>query len=150
MKTPSSPHGTAAWLAVVRAYNLCDAVISARLAKVGVRVAEHEVLGNLSTVPGITQQALAQRCFVAKSHVSMLIKQMEADGLVRREADPADARAKLLFLTPSGAALARKTMKVQAEVVSAMAATLTLKELALVEKLMAPACEVLEAMLAEG
>jgi DNA-binding MarR family transcriptional regulator len=77
----------------------------------------------------------------------MLLKQMEAEGLVRRDADPTDARAKLLFLTPAGAALARKTMKVQGEVVSAMAAALTAKELDLVERLMAPACEVLEAML---
>jgi len=150
MKTPSSPHGTAAWLAVVRTYNLCDAVISTRLAKVGVRVAEHEVLANVSTAPGITQQALAQRCFAAKSHTSMLLKQMEVDGLVRREADPADARAKLLFLTAPGVALARKTMKVQAEVVSAMAAMLTVKELDLLERLMAPVCEVLEALLADS
>jgi DNA-binding MarR family transcriptional regulator len=150
MRTPSSPHGTAAWLSVVRAYNLCDAVFSARLAKLGVKVGEHEVLGNLFTAPGITQQALATRCFVAKSHISMLLKQMEADGWVRREADPADARAKRLSLTPAGEALARKTMKVQAAVVSGMAAPLTLKELATVERLMGPVCEALEAMRAEG
>lgn len=149
MKKPSSPHGTAAWLAVVRAYHLCEAVMSTRLTRLGVKLPEHEVLANLSTAPGITQQMLAERSFSAKSHTSMLLKQMEASGLVRREADPTDARAKRLFLTPSGAALARKTMKVQAEVVSAMAATLTVKELDLVERLMAPACEVLQAMLDE-
>ena len=150
MRTPSSPHGTAAWLAVVRAYHLCDLVMTTRLARLGVKLPEHEVLANLSTAPGITQQQLASRCFAAKSHTSMLLKQMEAQGLVRREADPNDARAKQLFLTASGAALARKTMKVQAEVVSAMAAPLTVKELDLVERLMAPACEVLSAMLAES
>ena len=150
MRTPSSPHGTAAWLAVVRAYNLCESVMTKRLARLGVKLAEHEVLANLSTDPGITQQALAERSFAAKSHTSMLLKQMEADGLVRREADPADARAKRLYLTAAGATLARKTMKVQAEVVSGMAATLTVKELALVERLMAPACEVLTAMLADS
>ena len=31
-KQRSSPHGTQSWLAVVRAYNLCDAVMTARLA----------------------------------------------------------------------------------------------------------------------
>ncbi|HET7796024.1 MAG TPA: MarR family winged helix-turn-helix transcriptional regulator [Rhizobacter sp.] len=150
MRTPSSPHGTAAWLSVVRAYHLCERVMSARLAPLGVKLAEHEVLANLSTAPGITQQVLAARSFNAKSHVSMLLKQMEAQGLVRREANPADARAKCLFLTEAGTALARQTMKVQAEVVSRMAAPMTVKELDLVEKLMTPASEVLQAMLDEG
>ncbi|MET0335708.1 MAG: MarR family winged helix-turn-helix transcriptional regulator, partial [Rhizobacter sp.] len=108
MKTPSSPHGTAAWLSVVRAYHLCDAVMSTRLARLGVKVAEHEVLANLSTAPGISQQTLAARSFTAKSHTSMLLRQMEAQGLVRREASVVDARAKCLYLTPAGEALARK------------------------------------------
>ena len=112
-KQRSSPHGTQSWLAVVRAYNLCDAVMTARLAALGVRVAEHEVLANLATAPGITQQALAARCFVAKSGVSMLLSQMEARGWVRREADAADARVKRLQLTPAGQTMAAQTLQVQ-------------------------------------
>lgn len=119
-RTPSSPHGTQTWLAVVRAYNLCDAVIGSRLAALGVRVAEHEVLANLATAPGITQQQLAARCFVAKSGISMLLAQLEERGWVRREADAADARVKRLQLTAAGEALARRTLAVQAEVVRAM------------------------------
>lgn len=122
VKTPSSPHGTQTWLAVVRAYNLCDAVMTARLAELGVRVVEHEVLANLSTAPGITQQQLAARCFVAKSGVSMLLAQMEERGWVRREVDAADARLKRLQLTTAGEVLARQTLAVQAEVVRAMVA----------------------------
>lgn len=122
VKTSSSPHGTQAWLAVVRAYNLCDAVMTARMAALGVRIAEHEVLANLATAPGITQQQLAARCFVAKSGVSMLLAQMEERGWVRREADAADARVKRLQLTPAGEALARRTLAAQAEVVRAMVA----------------------------
>jgi DNA-binding MarR family transcriptional regulator len=150
MRTPSSPHGTAAWLSVIRAYHLCERVMTARLAPLGVKLAEHEVLANLSTAPGITQQMLAARSFTAKSHVSMLLKQMEVQGLVRRDADPADGRAKCLFLTKAGEALARKTMKVQGDVVSRMAAPFTVKELDLVERLMQPVSEVLQAMLDES
>lgn len=149
MKTPSSPHGTAAWLSVVRAYHLCEAVMSTRLAELGVKLAEHEVLANLSTAPGISQQALAARSFAAKSHISVLLRQMESQGLVRREASLSDARARCLYLTSAGAALARKTMKVQGEVVSRMAAMGTVKDLALVERLMQSTCEVLQAMLDE-
>ena len=145
-KQRSSPHGTQSWLAVVRAYNLCDAVMTARLAALGVRVAEHEVLANLATAPGITQQALAARCFVAKSGVSMLLSQMEARGWVRREADAADARVKRLQLTPAGQALAAQTMQVQAQVVVAMVAGSSEAELELVTAVMQRVSAQLEAL----
>jgi DNA-binding MarR family transcriptional regulator len=109
------------WLSVVRAYHLCESVMAQRLAAIGVRMAEHEVLANVLSRPGISQQALSARCFSAKSHISALIGQLEERKLVRREPDPADARAKQLFLTRSGEALARKTTAIQAEVVRAMA-----------------------------
>ena len=112
------------WLSVVRAYHLCEAVMAQRLAAIGVRLAEHEVLANVLSKPGISQQVLSARCFSAKSHISTLIGQFEQRKLVRREPDPADARAKQLFLTRSGEALARKTMAIQAEVVRAMAETI--------------------------
>ena len=130
-KPPSSPHGTLAWLAVVRAYNLCDTVLAERLDALGLHVNKHEVLANLFTAPGITQQELAMRCFVAKSGISMLLTRMESEGLVLREADPVDARVKRLFLSAAGEALARKTLKIQSDVVGAMAAAVSEAELAM-------------------
>jgi DNA-binding MarR family transcriptional regulator len=109
------------WLSVVRAYHLCESVMAQRLAAIGVRLAEHEVLANVLSRPGISQQALSARCFSAKSHISALISQFEERKLVRREPDPADARAKQLFLTRTGEALARKTVAIQSEVIRAMA-----------------------------
>lgn len=149
-RTGAAPHGTQSWLAVVRAYNLCDAVMSTRLAGLGVRVAEHEMLANLASAPGITQQALAQRCFFAKSGISMLLAQMEQQGLVRREADAADARAKRLFLTEAGAALAAQTLHVQAEVVGTMARAVSEAELATVTDVMQRVSASLEALRANA
>ena len=135
-KTPSSPHGTQTWLAVVRAYNLCDSIMTTRLGELGLRIGEHEVLATLATVPGITQQALAARCFVAKSGVSMLLTQMEGKGWVVREADASDARVKRLLLTRAGLALAAKTLKIQSEVVGAMVEGASEAELAAVADVM--------------
>jgi len=146
LRTPSSPHGTQAWLAVVRAYNLADAAMSTRLAEIGLRIGEHEVLATLATVPGITQQELAARCFVAKSGVSMLLAQMEAKGWVRREADASDARVKRLALTPAGQAVAAKSLKVQSEVVTAMVAGSSDEELASVTRAMESVSARLEAL----
>lgn len=148
-RAPSSPHGTAAWLAVVRAYNLCDAVMTARLAAIGLRVGEHEVLATIATTPGITQQALAARCFVAKSGVSMLLTQMEARGWVRRDSDGADARVRRLTLTDDGMAMAQKCLAVQAEMVTAMVAPATRDELDLVADVMGRVAITLEGMRAE-
>ncbi|HYE40164.1 MAG TPA: MarR family transcriptional regulator [Ramlibacter sp.] len=145
MSTEQNPVRT--WLSVVRAYHLCEAVMSSRLAELGVRLGEHEILGNLSSKPGMTQQMLASRCFTAKSHMSALVGQLETRGLVRREPDPKDARAKQLFLTRAGEALARRTGAVQAQVVEAMAASVSPDEMALIDAAMARVSERLEKLL---
>ena len=135
-----------AWLAVVRAYHQCDAVMTARLAKLGVRTAEHEILANLVREPGISQQALAARCFTAKSHVSALLRTMEERGWVRRDADPVDARARRLYVTRSGEAIARRTLAVQAEIVQAMTKAAPSKDLAFIEAAMNRVSERLEGL----
>lgn len=114
--------GTAvrSWLSVVQAYHLCEALMARRLGEVGVRTPEHEILVNLRRDPGITQQLLALRCFSAKSHISTLLTLLEGRGWVRREPDPADARAKRLYLSADGERVAARTAAVQAEVVAAM------------------------------
>lgn len=139
-KTPSSAsaapapqtgfaQANASWLSVVRAYHLCDAVLTQRLAGLGLRVGEHEVLINLLRCPGITQQQLAQRCFVAKSGISMLVTRMCTAKLLQRQPDADDARMWRLVLTAKGTALARKAQQLQDEVVVAMAAPCSSSEL---------------------
>jgi DNA-binding MarR family transcriptional regulator len=91
-----------------------------RLAELGVRTPEHEILANLRRDPGITQQVLASRCFSAKSHISGLLTLLEGRGWLRREPDPADARAKRLYLQPQGERIAAQTAAVQAAVVAVM------------------------------
>ncbi|CAG1018370.1 hypothetical protein BURC_03140 [Burkholderiaceae bacterium] len=144
--SPADRLAVKSWLSVVRAYHLCDAAMSARLAALGVRTAEHEILANLVRDPGISQQVLAARCFNAKSHISALLGALEERGLVRREADPADARARRLFLTRSGAALARRTLAVQSKILAAMVHSASSEELAFIESAMTRVCERLLAL----
>lgn len=135
--TPADDDGaTRTWLSVVRAYHLCSELMARRLSAVGVRMAEHEILANLRREPGLGQQALAARCFTAKSHVSGLLTDLEQRGWVRREPDPADARAKRLYLEPAGARMAERTAAVQAEVVALMTAGSTREDLAQVQAAM--------------
>ena len=144
-RTPS-PKAAQSWLAVVRTYNLCDATLARRLAAIGLRTAEHEVLLNLLLAPGLTQQQLAQRCFVAKSGVSMLVTRMEEGGWLQRHADALDARMRRLVLTPQGQAMAERGRAIQDEVVSAMTHGAPPTELALVTAAMQRASAALEQM----
>lgn len=49
--------------------------------------------------PGLTQEELAQRLFIDKSTVTRNISRMAKNGYIRREVDPKDRRARLLFPT---------------------------------------------------
>ena len=146
-RTAALESATASWLAVVRAYNLCDAALTQQLAPLGLRIGEHEVLANLHRVPQLTQQQLAERCFVAKSGVSMLVTKMEAAGLVQRDADAVDARVKRLSLTTDGRRLAVAAQKVQIDVVSAMVAGTSARDLKIIGAAMRRASQALEQML---
>jgi len=141
---------TRTWLAVVRAYNLCDVLLARRLSALGVRTAEHEILANLRREPGLTQQALAERCFTAKSHVSALLSTLEERGWLRRESDPADARAKRLYLEPAGERMAERTAVVQARIVAVMTEGAPAGDLAFVQRVMTTVSARLEAELAAG
>ncbi len=128
--------GTDAWLKVVEAYNLCIQLLGARLIKVNVSVAEHDVLMALLNRPGATQKQITTACFVAKSGVSMLLAKLESRGLVRRQADETDARIKRAYLTSKGEKLANKTLSVQLDIVKLMAKPMTDSDLKTIAKQM--------------
>jgi DNA-binding MarR family transcriptional regulator len=134
------------WLSVVRVYNQCEALMARRLAPLGVRPAEHEILVNLRREPGLTQQALAQRCFTAKSHISTLLSALQERGWVRRESDPTDARAKRLYLQPAGEQMAERSLAVQSQVIAAMADGSSPSEMTQLAELMARLSQRLQAL----
>jgi DNA-binding MarR family transcriptional regulator len=117
---PPSEAEVAAWYAVGRNYHRCEAVLAARVAPLGLTVTEHEVLQQLLHAPGLSQQRLAGRVFTAKSHLSGVVRDLEARGLLMRSNDPADARAWCLALTRAGQGLARRAEAVQTALIGAM------------------------------
>jgi len=70
---------------------------------------------------GTRSSELAQRSGLTKQAVAKVVKQLEADGLLRREADPADGRAFLVHFTPLGVERLQQTRVVAAEVESTYA-----------------------------
>jgi DNA-binding MarR family transcriptional regulator len=138
-----SIRGIGAWLAVVRTYQKCSEVLSAQIKPLGLKLAQHDVMMSLLVTPEQTQQQLAEKSFVTKSHMSAVLTEMAALGWVSRADSSADRRSKVIALTPSGLAVARRALAAQAKVVAVMMDPLTDKQIAELEKLSRNAVTVL-------
>lgn len=71
-----------------------------RVRALGMTQAQWRAIAHLARDEGINQAALAERLEVTPIAIARLIDRMQAAGWVRREADAADRRASLVYLTP--------------------------------------------------
>lgn len=85
------------------AAQVVEARIESSLSPLGLSLAKLNVLGILvgSSSP-LTLGEVAQRLACVRSNVTQLVDRLEADGLVRREADPADRRSIRAVITDAG------------------------------------------------
>jgi DNA-binding MarR family transcriptional regulator len=74
------------------------------LAEHGLSMWAYVVLSHLAHAPAGTQLALAQAIHYDKTRLIALLDGLEADGLITRDPDPADRRARVVALTATGAA----------------------------------------------
>jgi DNA-binding MarR family transcriptional regulator len=66
------------------------------------------VLNALQDAPQSTQSALAEKIGADKTRIIAVLDGLQAAGLISREPDPADRRARLLSITPAGARVRRR------------------------------------------
>ena len=100
------------WVAVARACHVLERTLAARLAPLDLKPAQLDVLMNLHRHPGMSQHDLARKLLVGRSNITMLLPQLEARNLVRREGCCKDKRVLRLSLTEDGTALLMKALKV--------------------------------------
>jgi DNA-binding MarR family transcriptional regulator len=80
-----------------------EARIESSLSPLGLSLAKLNVLGILvSSNTPLTLGELAQKLACVRSNVTQLVDRLESDGLVRREADPADRRSIRAVVTDTG------------------------------------------------
>lgn len=111
--SPKVPEGEpreareSAWVALLRAHRSASASVEAALKAADLpSLAWYDVLLELKRAPeGLRAVELERRLIVAQYNVSRLLDRLEKAGLLERTPDPADARARLLFLTKRGLAL---------------------------------------------
>jgi DNA-binding MarR family transcriptional regulator len=87
---------------------LCLGIMAEVLAPDGLKWTEYGALTTLDAEPGLDQQTLAARLGIDKVSAGQITDRLERDGLVSRQLDPADRRARVLHLTPEGLALRRR------------------------------------------
>jgi DNA-binding MarR family transcriptional regulator len=88
-----------------RFHQLCAAKTSEVVGPAGLTPLQYGVLIYLSKLtgePGIEQSTLAHRLNVDRNTASLLVEQLATKGLVKRQVNGADRRARLLCLTPKG------------------------------------------------
>jgi DNA-binding MarR family transcriptional regulator len=113
------------WIAVVRAEKAVVRALTKALAPLDLKIAQLDVLMNLYRHPGQSQHDLARRLLVGRSNISMLLPQLEKQGLLRREGDPGDKRIMRLHLTEEGEARLMKALKVYMELIDRVMAQST-------------------------
>jgi DNA-binding MarR family transcriptional regulator len=94
-----------------RFYQMCMGMQADGLTAADVTPMQYGVLAFLNSLdgePGIDQNSLAARLGVERSHVSLLVEELAANGLVEQRVNGADRRARLLYLTAKGEKLHRR------------------------------------------
>ena len=100
------------WIALVRAEKAVVRALTKALAPLDIKIAQLDVLMNLYRHPDMSQHDLARRLLVGRSNITMLLPQLEKQGLLRREADAKDKRVMRLRLTPNGEQLLMKALRI--------------------------------------
>src|SRR5687767_12420199 len=81
----------------------------------GLTLLQWRVLGQLSREVGLTQIALGARLDVSPMTISDVIERLEMAGLVAREVDPLDSRAKIVRITDDALPIVERMRTVAAE-----------------------------------
>lgn len=100
------------WIAVIRAEKAIVRELGKALAPLGIKIVQLDILMNLHRHPGMSQHDLARRLLVGRSNITMLLPQLEKQGLLRREGDAKDKRVIRLHLTEAGEELLAKALAI--------------------------------------
>ncbi|MCD1260006.1 winged helix-turn-helix transcriptional regulator [Paenibacillus athensensis] len=91
-------------------------MISGELAPYRIGSGQYMFLMAIAAAEPGTQKALCRQLLIDKTTAAKAIAKLEAEGYVRRKADPADNRYQLLFLTAEGHEVVPKVREALARV----------------------------------
>jgi DNA-binding MarR family transcriptional regulator len=125
-----------AWLRLARVFQKVDRASVEHLRQWDLSVAQFDVLAQVGSAEGQTQQEVADRLLVTKGNICQLLDRLERNGLIVRRQE---GRANRLFLTPKGRQLYARVVPAQEALIAESLSPLTADEqrqlLALLRKL---------------
>jgi DNA-binding MarR family transcriptional regulator len=113
------------WLRLARVFQKIDHASAEHLRGWGLSVAQFDVLAQVGTAPGLTQQELADALLVTKGNICQLLDRLEQGGLIERRQE---GRAKRLFLTQAGQQLFASVVPAQERMIARLFSTLSPEE----------------------
>ena len=100
------------WIALVRAEKAVVRELTRSLATLDLKIGQLDVMMNIYRHPGMSQHDVARKLLIGRSNVTMLLPQLETQGLIRREGDQKDKRVMRLYLTEGGEERLMEALKV--------------------------------------
>lgn len=88
-----------------RCQQVALAIFDQEAADLGFSPTQFSALAFMHLEPGIQQNVLGERIALDRSSVTKCVEILESRGLVRREVDAKDKRARMLFITDEGEAV---------------------------------------------
>lgn len=114
-----------AWLRIARTFQKIDRASELFLRDWNLNVAQFDVLAQVGSSKGITQQELADRLLVTKGNISQLLDRMERQGLLRR---CQEGRTNTISLTAAGQQLFSSVFPAQENMITQQFSVLTSEE----------------------
>ena len=99
-----------AWLRLARVFQKVNRASTEHLRAWGLSLAQFDVIAQVGSAEGLTQQELADRLLVTKGNICQLLDRLEQHGLIRRRQE---GRVNRLFLTDAGQRLYQQTVPAQ-------------------------------------
>ncbi|MFC5847661.1 MarR family winged helix-turn-helix transcriptional regulator [Deinococcus petrolearius] len=103
--TPEERQALSTYIRLWRASHAVEVAANRHLADHGLTVSQFGVLEAIYHVGPLSQRQLAQKILRSSGNLTMVIDNLERDGLVTRERDPQDRRVMRVTLTAQGEAL---------------------------------------------
>jgi DNA-binding MarR family transcriptional regulator len=110
---------------VVRAEKAVVRELTRALASLDLKIGQLDAMMNIYRHPGMSQHDVARRLLVGRSNITMLLPQLEKQGLIRREGDSKDKRVIRLFLTDDGEAKLMEALKIYSALIDKVMAQST-------------------------
>lgn len=89
-------------LLLLEAFLRSNRLLCQQLQQVDLLPGQPKILEFLLENEGCTQRTISEGCFLDKSTITTVLKRMEKDKLIYKEAHPTDQRSSLIYLTEAG------------------------------------------------